>query len=409
MNIFAVTYCLPPIQVPATMRLLKWFKGLTEMEHHITALAIDPASFGGSKDEVLLSLMPTEGITCRFAWSLEQSLLYRLMKKRANVFYRFLEPAGMGWYAPALRSVRSLDFEQYDLLFTCSSPHSCHLIGRKIKRATGIPWVAYFSDPWADNPLIAHRSRRIDKYNQYLEAQVFEEADLIVFTTPETIDLEMAKYNGRYRDKCRVLPHCFVPQWYNRSQARLQGNGSRIRILQAGSFYSDRSALPFLRAVRTVSDGGRKSMSFEVHIYGVLDPHSIEYIHRNGLDEIVHFGGKVPFLDSLALMKDADFLLLIDAPLKNHSESVFFPSKLIDYMGSGRPVIGVTPLRGASARVLRETGNFLCDLAEIHTIEETLEAINTGQLNPERNLSAIDKYHYRNVVGMLHKIFQELQ
>ena len=150
-------------------------------------------------------------------------------------------------------------------------------------------------------------------------------------------------------------------------------------------------------------------MSFEVHIYGVLDPHSIEYIHRNGLDEIVHFGGKVPFLDSLALMKGADFLLLIDAPLKNHLESVFLPSKLIDYMGSGRPVIGVTPLRGASARVLRETGNFLCNLAEIRTIEETLEAINTGQLNPEMNLSAIDKYHYRNVVAKLDKIFQELQ
>ena len=150
-------------------------------------------------------------------------------------------------------------------------------------------------------------------------------------------------------------------------------------------------------------------MRFEVHIYGDLDPHSIEYIHRNELNEIVHFAGKVPFLDSLTLMKDADFLLLIDAPLKDHSESIFLPTKLIDYMGSGRPVIGVTPLRGASARVLRETGNLLCDVAEIHTIEETLEAINTGQLSPEMNRSAIDKYHYRDVVGMLDKIFQELQ
>src|SRR5262249_26534203 len=231
----------------------------------------------------------------------------------------------------------------------------------------------------------------------------------IVFTTPETIDLEMAKYKGRYLDKCRVLPHCFVPQWYDRSQARLPGNGSRIRILQTGSFYSDRSAIPFLRAVRTVSDGGRRPMRFEVHIYGTPDPQSIDYIHRNALGEIVHLKGKVPFLDSLSLMKDADFLLLIDAPLKNHSESVFLPSKLIDYMGSGRPVIGVTPLRGASARVLRETGNLLCDIAEIRTIEETLEAINTGQLNPQMNRSATDKYHYRKVVGRLDKFFQELQ
>jgi hypothetical protein len=102
--------------------------------------------------------------------------------------------------------------------------------------------------------------------------------------------------------------------------------------------------------------------------------------------------------------------VLRDAPLKNHSESIFLPSKLIHYMGNGRPVIGVTPLRGASARVLRETGNFLCDVAEIHTIEKSVEAINTGQLNPEMNRSAIDKYHYRNVVAMLDKIFlQELQ
>jgi hypothetical protein len=43
----------------------------------------------------------------------------------------------------------------------------------------------------------------------------------------------------------------------------------------------------------------------------------------------------VGYQESLKLMSEADALLVIDAPA---DQSVFLPSKLIDYIGAGRPI-----------------------------------------------------------------------
>jgi hypothetical protein len=389
------------------MRLLKWFKGLTELGHRATVLAVDPADSATAKDDTLCQLMPAQGISCRYVQSPESKPLYRFVREHGRNIFPSLD-LKTGWYASALRSLRNFDFHGHDILFTCSAPYSCHLIGLKMKRATGMPWIAYFSDPWADNPLIAHGKRRVSKYNRRLEQQVVEEADRLIFTTPETVDMVMANYEGRYRSKCRVLTHCYVGEWYTRSGARVPGDENRIRIVHVGSLYSERTAIPFLNAVRLVAERKGMQLNFDVYMYGNAEPRSVKYLVQNNLESIVHLCGAVSFLDSLALMKGADYLLLIDAPLKGAAQSIFLPSKLIDYIGSGRPVIGITPMRGASARVLRETGNVVCNVDDASDIAATLEAVNDRRLKPMRNVSAESSYQYQDVVGVMEKIFQEL-
>ena len=73
-------------------------------------------------------------------------------------------------------------------------------------------------------------------------------------------------------------------------------------------------------------------------------------------------GEKSTILTSLALMKNADYLFLIDAAVPSNRQSVFFPSKLAEYLGSGKPIVGLTPKQGATARILRELGHHAVDL-----------------------------------------------
>jgi len=47
-------------------------------------------------------------------------------------------------------------------------------------------------------------------------------------------------------------------------------------------------------------------------------------------------------------------LLVVDAP--GDGPSVFLPSKLIDYLPFRKPILGLTPETGASARLLRRLG-----------------------------------------------------
>ena len=55
----------------------------------------------------------------------------------------------------------------------------------------------------------------------------------------------------------------------------------------------------------------------------------------------------------IEVMQQADCLLCIDA---NLSESPFFPSKLADYFGSGRPVVAISPRGSCTTSMLQGLG-----------------------------------------------------
>lgn len=54
-------------------------------------------------------------------------------------------------------------------------------------------------------------------------------------------------------------------------------------------------------------------------------------------------------------MVDSDGLLIMDAPA---DLSVFLPSKLIDYIGAARPILGITP-PGTSSDLIRKIGGWV--------------------------------------------------
>jgi hypothetical protein len=66
----------------------------------------------------------------------------------------------------------------------------------------------------------------------------------------------------------------------------------------------------------------------------------------------INLMGPVSYFNSLDKMKTSDYLLVIDAPFLN---SVFFPSKLVDYIGSGKKVIGITP-NGTAKKIIKRIG-----------------------------------------------------
>ena len=66
-------------------------------------------------------------------------------------------------------------------------------------------------------------------------------------------------------------------------------------------------------------------------------------------------------------------LLVIDAP--SHGPSAFLPSKLIDYLPFRRPIFGLTPEPGASARLLRRLGCPIAPPEDVSAIASALGAL----------------------------------
>jgi len=255
-----------------------------------------------------------------------------------------------------------------DVVATFGEPMSDHLIGLELKRRFGLPWLAHFSDPWADNPF--RRFRPLANWrNRVLEARVIEEADCIVFTSVETLELVMAKYPETWKSKAKVLPHSFSPKDFAGVPPR--GDDGKLVLRYLGNFYGHRTPFPLFSALqRIVAKDPVRAQSFRVELVGSLPKWMRLHPALKRLPPgLLTVRNSVSYQESLRLMQQSDLLLVIDAPAKI---SVFLPSKLADYVGSGRPVLGIVP-PGASEKLIRRLGGATADPANPSEVDAALE------------------------------------
>lgn len=253
-----------------------------------------------------------------------------------------------------------------DVIVSFAQPMSDHLIGLQLKKIYRVPWLAHFSDPWVDNPFNRYDSLT-RRTNLSLERKVIEAADRVIFTSQETVDLVMTKYPAEWRAKARVLPHGFDP-----SMRRIAPNEqpSMITVRHTGEFYGPRTPKPLVNALRSIISEGLVSLDgvcFE--LIGDIDPAALA---DSGMEDLptglVRLKRPVNYRESCSLAAAAHGLLLVDAPA---TSSVFLPSKLIEYVGAGRPIFGITP-PGAAANLIAELGGWVADPSDVAAIKKAL-------------------------------------
>jgi len=294
----------------------------------------------------------------------------------------------------------SLDLSGYKAVITWSQWHSIHLAGLWIKKKIpSLKWFVHFSDPWIDNPFM-HNSGPQYFINKFLEKSVIHKSDAIFFTSPETIQLVMKKYSSLLKGKVYYIPHSFDRDLYDTSLAPSRG---LYVIRSLGSFYGHRSPRPIFEAIEKI---GRETpellegVSFE--IVGSLGPYKNLLNNYPFAKEIVCIVGSVSYLDSLRLMQTANCLLVIDAPGQT---SVFFPSKLVDYIGAGRFIFAISP-EGATLRIIKEIGGVNTNPLNI---EETTRALRDILLKRPSSLPTKNYNYEKKNVNILRKnIFDSL-
>jgi glycosyltransferase involved in cell wall biosynthesis len=285
---------------------------------------------------------------------LEPPLLLRpLARRRIGVIFEvpgLFQIMNQKTFRAALR----LGPERYAAMVTWSQWNAIHLVGLALKRRfREIPWIAHFSDPWVDNPFASY-GEALRAYYRRLETKVYEAADILSFTSDETIDLVLSRANAAYRGKAVSLPHAFEPELYPAAAPRPDGP---LMLRSLGNFYGARSPAPLFRALAILRQ--RAPALFDrirVEMIGSIPaPFQNDLASLELPENAVRLLPSVDYRTSLALMRSADLLLNIDAPF---AHSVFLPSKLVDYIGAERPIFGITP-PGTASRVIREIGGWV--------------------------------------------------
>lgn len=241
-----------------------------------------------------------------------------------------------------------------------------------------------------------------------LERQVVGEATRLVFVNRQTRDRVMAKYPAAWAARAQVVPQGFEPLPLPPPSARPAGP---LRLVYTGRFYDGiRTPDTFLDALAQLNRDGALAGRLLVTFIG---NGMVAYARRAttlGLAAVVHFKGRLSPQQARDGAVEADVLLAIDAP--SDGPSLFLPSKLIDYLPMRKPILGVTPLAGPSADLLRQLEYPIVDPRDVAGIAAELSALVTrhadGMLAPSQQHDRIAQaYDIRETTREFERVLVE--
>jgi glycosyltransferase involved in cell wall biosynthesis len=370
-RLLAVSWEMTPMYGPRATQVARTLGALVPLAWQPTVVCLAPRRGGphwrDGRDvplpdgvEAIRVQSPEEWTVVRAAWRLLPGL-----RDRPDSKWVWRDRAVKAAIGAAAR-------RRFDVLATFAQPWTDHVVGLSVNASTGLPWVAHFSDPWIDSPYWRGSPRQRDNAAR-MEAQVVRAATALVFVASEAADLVMRKYPDELRSKVVIVPHGFDR---SRSSSALNGRGreGRVRLVYTGRFYDGlRTPSALLRALGKLQADVAVKDAFELTVVGPFVTGFEREARALGVDHIVHFRDRVLPDEAFRIAAEADVLLVIDAP--TDGPSPFLPSKLIDYLPLRKPILGVTPSKGASAALLKRLGGFVAPPGDEEAIQNVLRDI----------------------------------
>jgi len=227
------------------------------------------------------------------------------------------------------------DHSDIDVVISVSHPFSSHVVGSIVKKKyPKVKWIMDIGDPFSflsesqpNNFLIYNR------LNEFIERKYFSLADFVSVTTQETKS-EYVKLFPESELKIKVIPPVLsskARKIFGVGLEKSQSNRKVLKLVYLGTLYSGirhpQKMLKMLADVRTLMN-----IDFEIHFFGPTNDVDISQLTNS----YTYFHESVSHDVALKLMMDADMLINI-----GNSTKFQLPSKLVEYVCSGTPVLNI--------------------------------------------------------------------
>jgi glycosyltransferase involved in cell wall biosynthesis len=259
----------------------------------------------------------------------------------------FIPDARVWWVKPSVQRLeRYLKEHPVDVIVTTGSPHSLHLIGRELKRRTGIPWLADFRDPWTNIDYYGQLklTRWADARQRRLEKAVLQEADQVLTVSWHWAD-ELRALGARHVE---VITNGFDPADLPMPPEPLDDRWSLVHV---GSITATRDVPALWTALADrLRDDVEFRARFVLRFVGGVDHSVLRSLEAAGLMAHVERIGQVSHTEALRHMQRARVLLL---PVNDTPNVMgFLPAKVFEYLSVQRHILAVAPQGSDLGRVL---------------------------------------------------------
>lgn len=224
------------------------------------------------------------------------------------------------------------------VISTCEDFHSHrNMLKLKMKTEFDTPWIAYFMDPFA----YYISNRGIADGLLEIERQVYERSDLILVTD------EIYREN---QDNA-FAPYLYKTKPYRFGNFRCLENSlvrdifvpNKINCVYVGSLLSEQIRSPrYLYQMINQLDG---RFAFHIICNQVSDANKRLYEQLVSKKENVHWYHNLPLTECLGIMNNADILINLGNKSSNQT-----PSKVFDYIGTGKPIVNLYSLHNDTSK-----------------------------------------------------------
>lgn len=317
----------------------------------------------------------------------------------------------ISWARKALFTGLGLLFRgKYDLILSRATPQYGHLPALILSRLSGIPWIANWSDPIppqkAPPPYGQGPDASIPLYLRNYCSAVARNAAWHTFPC-ERLRKHFCSYLPELNIKSSVIPHIALSRF--RAQMERKSNG--FSLCHTGSL-TLRDPSVFLEGMRKLLKETKIGDQFHIKFIG----HPVEYVRevssKLGLSEVISIEGVKTYEDTQEIISSSSVSVVIESPCE---EGIFFPSKFVDFVQTGRPILAISPTNGTLADILSIYGGGIAvDCRSPDAVKKAIEKLYSawkeGKLESEYASSRLfELFNENHVLGQYLEIFDRIR
>ena len=353
-----VAYHFPPLRGSSGIqRTLRFVQQLPKFGWDPIVLTADPRVYEDTAQDQMQEI--PEGTVVERAFALNTARDLSLFGRYPGALA--LPDRWATWrYAAVPAGMRMIRAHRPDAIWSTYPIATAHVIGARLAEKSGLPWIADFRDPMAQDGYPS--DPRAWKDYQRIEEHALRNAVASVFTTPGCAQLYRDRYPDVPATKSVVIENGYDEETFARAAAgiasraaSLGADGGRFVLLHSGVIYpSERDPKPLFEALGVLKKQGRlKATDFCLRLRAsAYDPMLRELAAANDVADLVSLEAAIPYHQALEEMLTVDGLLILQASNCNQQ----IPAKLYEYVRAQRPVLALTDPIGDTATTLRNAG-----------------------------------------------------
>ena len=288
------------------------------------------------------------------------------------------------------------------LVYSTAGPSSTHLAGYIVHAVSGTPWIAEMHDPLVyDNEPRKRHQRYL--FNNWLEKKICTHAAAVIYFTSHALESADRRHpiHGR---KVVLRPGADPPVTPGVKYCRRE----QLHFGHFGSLATTRNLSRLIKAFHLLfreQPSRRRQVVLDIYGSGLdvvsrkaLVTFSLEHtLQEHGRLEYDEASGKSGRRQVLEAMKRCDVLVILHGSGLICEEYV--PSKVYEYLLTGRPVLALTPVTSELGRIVLECGHRVVDPDDVHAIKDALaECIMQWQSGDLDEICRESPYTIKNTV-----------